>query len=119
MAARAPAGRELSGVEAVIDKDFASELLAQEVHADLFLMATDVEGVFADWGTPQQRLLETVTADELREMPFPAGSMGPKVQAAIRFVEHTRGRAAIGALEHIEAIVQGRAGTQVVPAGQP
>jgi carbamate kinase len=118
MAARTPAGRELSGVEAVIDKDLASELLAEEVHADLFLMATDVEGVFADWGTPRQRLLETVRVDELRAMPFPAGSMGPKVEAAVRFVERTRGRAAIGALEHIEAIVEGRAGTQVVP-GDP
>jgi len=117
MAARVPAGRELSGVEAVIDKDLASELLAREVEADLFLMATDVEGVFADWGTPQQRLLELVSVDELREMPFATGSMGPKVQAAIRFVERTGGRAAIGALEHIEAIVEGRAGTQVVPNG--
>jgi carbamate kinase len=114
-APQAPAGRELSGVEAVIDKDLASELLAREVDADLFLMATDVEGVFADWGTPQQRLLELVTVDQLREMPFATGSMGPKVAAAVRFVERTGRRAVIGALEHIEAIVEGRAGTQVVP----
>jgi carbamate kinase len=117
MAAQVPAGRELSGVEAVIDKDLASELLAREVEADLFLMATDVEGVFADWGTPQKRLLELVTADELREMPFASGSMGPKVDAAARFVERTGNRAAIGALEHIDAIVEGQAGTQVVSAG--
>jgi carbamate kinase len=117
MAAEVPAGRALSGVEAVIDKDLATELLAREVDADLFLMATDVEGVFADWGTPHQRLLDRVTVDELRELSFPAGSMGPKVHAALRFVERTGRRAAIGALEHIEAIVQGRAGTQVVPNG--
>jgi carbamate kinase len=116
MAAETPAGRALSGVEAVIDKDFATELLAREVDADLFLMATDVEGVFADWGTPRQRLLDRVTVDALRELPFPAGSMGPKVNAALRFVERTGRRAAIGALEHIEAIVQGGAGTQIVPA---
>jgi carbamate kinase len=116
MAAETPAGRALSGVEAVIDKDFATELLAREVDADLFLMATDVEGVFADWGTPHQRLLDRVTIDALRELPFPAGSMGPKVNAALRFVERTGRRAAIGALEHIEAIVQGGAGTQIVPA---
>lgn len=116
MAAETPSGRALSGVEAVIDKDFATELLAREVDADLFLMATDVEGVFADWGTPHQRLLDRVTVDALRELPFPAGSMGPKVNAALRFVERTGRRAAIGALEHIEAIVQGGAGTQVVPA---
>jgi carbamate kinase len=116
-ASRTPAGRELSGVEGVIDKDLASELLAREVDADLFLMATDVEGVFADWGTPQQRLLGLVTTDELREMSFASGSMGPKVEAALRFVERTGNRAAIGALEHTEAIVEGRAGTQVVAAG--
>jgi carbamate kinase len=116
-AARTPAGRELSGVEAVIDKDLASELLARDVDADLFLMATDVEGVFVDWGTPRQRQLETVTVDELRGMSFPAGSMGPKVEAATRFVDQTGHRAAIGALEHVEAVVDGRAGTQVVPAG--
>jgi carbamate kinase len=115
-AAETPAGRALSGVEAVIDKDLATELLAREVDADLYLMATDVEGVFADWGTPQQRLLDRVTVDALRELSFPAGSMGPKVHAALRFVERTGRRAAIGALEHIEAIVEGGAGTQVVPA---
>jgi carbamate kinase len=117
MAAETPAGRALSGVEAVIDKDLATELLAREVDADLFLMATDVEGVFVDWGKPGQRLLERVTMDELSEQSFAAGSMGPKVQAALRFVQRTGRRAAIGALEHIEAIVQGRAGTQIVPDG--
>jgi carbamate kinase len=117
LAPRTPAGRALSGVEAVVDKDLASELLAREVVADLFLMATDVEGVFVDWGTPRQRLLELVTVDELQELAFAAGSMGPKVAAAARFVQRTGRRAAIGALEHIEAIVDGRAGTQVVPAG--
>jgi carbamate kinase len=117
LAPRTPAGRALSGVEAVVDKDLASELLAREVGADLFLMATDVEGVYVDWGTPQQRLLERVTVDELHELAFAAGSMGPKVAAAARFVQRTGRRAAIGALEHIEAIVEGRAGTQVVPAG--
>jgi carbamate kinase len=115
-AAEVPAGRTLSGVEAVIDKDLATELLAREVDADLFLMATDVEGVFADWGTPDQRLMEHVTVQQLQAVPFAAGSMGPKVAAAARFVERTGRRAAIGALEHIEAVVEGRAGTQVVPA---
>jgi carbamate kinase len=106
--------RFLVGVEAVIDKDFASELLAREVEADLLVMATDVDGVYAEWGTPEQRRLEKVTADELRTSEFAAGSMGPKVQAAIRFVEGTGNRAAIGSLEQIEAIVDGDAGTQVV-----
>jgi carbamate kinase len=105
----------LVGVEAVIDKDLASELLAREVEADLFVMATDVDAVYADWGTPQQRALGRVTPEELRRIGFPAGSMGPKVEAACRFVEATGGRAAIGALTHIEEIVNGDAGTQVVP----
>jgi carbamate kinase len=108
--------RFLVGVEAVIDKDFASELLAREVEADLFVMATDVDGVYADWGTPVQRRLEKVTPEELRTSEFAAGSMGPKVQAAVRFVEATGKRAAIGSLEQIEAIVDGAAGTQVVPS---
>jgi carbamate kinase len=111
-----PAGRELTGVEAVIDKDLATELLAREVGADLFLMATDVEGVFADWGTPEQRRIERISPEEIRAASFAAGSMGPKVDAAARFVERTGKRAAIGALEQIEAIVEGRAGTQVMAA---
>jgi carbamate kinase len=106
--------RTLAGVEAVIDKDLASQLLAREVGADLYVMATDVDGVYTGWGTPEQRKLGKVTPSELRELPFAAGSMGPKVEAAIRFVEATGNRAAIGGLNQIEAIVDGDAGTQVV-----
>jgi carbamate kinase len=109
-----PAGQELAGVEAVIDKDLASELLAREVAADLFVMVTDVDGVYVDWGTVQQRLLSRVTPEQLRALAFSAGSMGPKVDAAIRFVERTGNRAAIGALDRIEEIVKGDSGTQVV-----
>ena len=105
--------RTLAGVEAVIDKDLASELLAREVGADLLVMATDVDGVYDGWGTPDQHRLEHVTPGELRALPFAAGSMGPKVEAATRFVEATGQRAAIGALDEIEQIVEGRAGTTV------
>lgn len=105
--------RTLVGVEAVIDKDLASELLARELDADLLVMATDVDGVYLDWGKPEQRRLGSVTAEELKAYPFPAGSMGPKVQAAIQFVEKTGKRAAIGSLEDIEKIVAGQAGTNV------
>ena len=104
----------LTGVEAVIDKDFATELLAREIGADLFVMATDVDGVYSDWGTPNQRRLEKVTPDELLGMDLPAGSMGPKVEAAAGFVKATGRRAAIGGLGDIEGIVAGSAGTQVV-----
>ena len=106
--------RTLIGVEAVIDKDLASELLAREVEADLFVMATDVDGVYADWGTPDRRRLDEVTVDELKAGEFAAGSMGPKVAAAVRFVERTGKRAAIGGLADIEKIVDGEAGTQIV-----
>jgi carbamate kinase len=102
------------GVEAVIDKDLASQLLAREIDADVFVMATDVDAVYADWGTPDQRALGRITVEELRAMGFPAGSMGPKVEAACRFVEATGGRAAIGSLAQIQQIVDGEVGTQVV-----
>ena len=107
--------RTLVGIEAVIDKDLASELLARELDADLFVMATDAEGVCLEWGTPQQETLGWVTPEELAEHDFPAGSMGPKVAAACRFVKATGKRAAIGRLEDITRIVAGDAGTNVVP----
>jgi carbamate kinase len=105
--------RQLGGVEAVIDKDLASELLAREVDADLFVMATDVDGVYDRWGTPGQHRLDHVTPEELRARHFPAGSMGPKVEAAVRFVEATGRTAAIGSLADIERVVEGHAGTTV------
>ena len=80
---------ELAGVEAVIDKDLASELLAEDVGADPFVMATDVDGVYAGWGTPQQRRLDRVTPEELAGYEFAAGSMGPKVEAAAQFATKT------------------------------
>jgi carbamate kinase len=111
------AGKErwLTGIEAVIDKDLASELLARDLGADLFVIATDVDGVYLDWGKPEQRRLGRVTIEELKTHPFPAGSMGPKVAAAIQFVERTGKRAAIGSLQDIEKIVAGEAGTNVYP----
>ncbi len=105
---------ELVGVEAVIDKDFASELVAEDVGADLFVMATDVDGVYLGWGTPEQRRLDVATPEELSRYDFAAGSMGPKVDAASRFASKTGRRAAIGALADITGIVAGRAGTNVV-----
>jgi carbamate kinase len=104
----------LTGVEAVIDKDLAGELLAEDVGADLFLMATDVDGVYLDWGTPEQRRLDRVTPGELASHKFAAGSMGPKVEAAARFVAKTGHRAAIGSLADIPGIVVGTTGTNVI-----
>ena len=98
-------GRKLVGVEAVIDKDLASELLAREIDADLYIMATDVDGVYTDWGTPDQRRLDRVTPDELKELQLAAGSMGPKAMAAARFVERTGMRAGHRSSHEIEGIV--------------
>ena len=109
--------RTLTGVEAVIDKDLASALLAWEIGADLFVMVTDVKGVYLDWGTPDARLISETTPGELGGYTFPAGSMGPKVDAACQFVHKTGKRAAIGALGDIQAIVDGVSGTQVNPEG--
>ena len=108
--------RVLEGIEAVIDKDFASELLARELDANLFIMATDVEAVFADWGTPNQRRIATLTPDDIANSSFPAGSMGPKVEAAAQFVRATGQRAAIGSMQDIQEIVAGSKGTSFVPA---
>ena len=105
---------ELSGVEAVIDKDLASELLSEDIGADLFVMATDVDGVYLNWGTPEQRRLGELTPEDLTGLQFAAGSMGPKVDAAVRFVVKTGRRAAIGSLADIPGIVAGSAGTNVV-----
>jgi carbamate kinase len=104
----------LVGVEAVIDKDLASGLLAEDVAADLFILATDVDGCYLGWGTPEQQLLHEVTQDELASRQFAAGSMGPKVKAAIRFTSKTGRRTAIGSLDDIAAIVAGKAGTNVI-----
>jgi carbamate kinase len=107
------ADRQLVGVEAVIDKDLATSLLARELDADLFVMATDVDGVYRDWGTPNQARIGRTTPAELDAMDLPAGSMGPKVAAATEFAAATGKRAAIGSLDDIDALVDGTGGTQV------
>ena len=105
--------KRLVGAEVVVDKDRASALLARELEADLFVMATDVDGVYLDFGTPQQRRLGQVTTSELGGQGFAAGSMGPKVEAAIDFAQRTGKRAAIGTLAEIGGVVAGTQGTSV------
>jgi len=103
----------LSGVEAVIDKDLATAVIAQDLHADVLLILTDVPGIFIDFGTPAQRLVRRATVGELRNMTFSAGSMGPKVEAACRFVTATGKRAVIGMLDDAQALLEGTSGTTV------
>jgi carbamate kinase len=105
----------LHGVEAVIDKDLAAALLAEQLDADLLVIATDVDGVYTGWGTPEQARLGTVTVGQVVEMNLPAGSMGPKVAAACGFASETKNEAVVGSLADIDKIVAGTAGTRVRP----
>ena len=108
----------LCGVEAVIDKDLASSLLARQLKADMLLMLTDVDAVYVDFGTTAAHALRRVTPEEMSGRNFPAGSMGPKVSAAIEFVEVTGRPAAIGKLDDAVEIVRGNRGTWL-KAGAP
>jgi carbamate kinase len=110
-----PGTNTLVGAEVVIDKDRASALLAAQLEADLFVMATDVDAVYSGWSTPDQRPIHHVSPDELDLEAFPPGSMGPKVEAAVAFVRRTGRPAVIGALADLTAMVEGTAGTRVSP----
>jgi len=105
----------LRGVEAVIDKDLTAALLAVGLRADMLLLLTDVDAVYADW-PERRRPLREVTPDALRKLALHPGSMGPKAEAACRFAEQTGRPAAIGALEQAQQLLEGSAGTRVVPA---
>jgi carbamate kinase len=107
------ADRKLIGVEAVIDKDLCTELLARDLDADLFVMLTDADAVYLDWGTPTQRAIRRATPASLADIGFAAGSMGPKVAAACAFAQATGKKAAIGALEDLSRIIAGEAGTTI------
>lgn len=107
---------DLQGVEAVIDKDLASALLAEELGADLLVIATDVDGVYLNWGKPDQEKLGSVTPTQIENLDLPAGSMGPKVAAACGFARTTGNEAVIGSLADIADIVRGSAGTRVKEA---
>jgi carbamate kinase len=108
-------GRRLVGVEAVVDKDHASGLLARHVDADRFVMATDVDAAYVDWGKPSQRAIARAHPRPLMALSaeFPEGSMGPKVAAACEFAEHTGNAAVIGSLGDIPQLLDGSKGTVV------
>lgn len=105
------------GIEAVIDKDLASALVAEGLGADVLVLATDVDAVYLDWGSSDQRAVPSAAPAWLREHAFADGSMGPKVEAVCRFVERTGRRAAIGRLEDLAGLIEGTAGTQVEREG--
>jgi carbamate kinase len=108
---------ELRGVEAVVDKDLASAVLAEALDADALLVLTDVPAVMRAYGTPDAAPIRRETPGGLRSLDFAAGSMGPKVDAACRFVELTGGIAGIGSLDDAQAILAGRAGTVITASG--
>ena len=110
-----PETRELVGVEAVIDKDHASGLLATGIDADYFVMATDADAAYVDWGKPTQKAIARAHPDALDELAseFAAGSMLPKIQAACEFARSSGHRAAIGGLTDITEMLTGSAGTIV------
>lgn len=109
---------QLKGVEAVIDKDLAGEKLAEEVNADIFMILTDVNGAAIHYGKPEEKWLEKVTVNEMKkyyeEGHFKKGSMGPKVLAAIRFIEWGGERAIIAALDKAVEALEGKTGTQII-----
>jgi len=101
------------GAEAVIDKDLATALLATLIDADLFVIATDVDGAYLDWGKPEQKRIALAAPDAALAFGFASGSMGPKIEAAANFAKATGKDAVIGALADIEQIVAGKAGTRI------
>ena len=106
-------GRSLAGIEAVVDKDLADAVLARDLSADMLIIATDVEGVFVDWRGNDERRIVRAHPDALDPLEFSAGSMRPKVQAAVQFARETSGAAVIGSIEEIDGMLAGQAGTRV------
>jgi len=110
--------RRLQGVEAVIDKDLASEILAREIKAEVMLFLTNVPGVAVNYGEPAQRFLDRMTLEEARSYlakgEFPAGTMGPKIRAAIRFLESGGEKAVVSSLGEAFEALNGRAGTTII-----
>ncbi|MCP4658372.1 MAG: carbamate kinase [bacterium] len=111
--------RKLTGIEAVIDKDRVSALLATELNADAFLMLTDTDAVYEGWGTENARAIRSASVSTLRGLDLAAGSMGPKVESACDFVEGTGGIAGIGSLGEASEVLQGNAGTMVLKDPAP
>ncbi len=107
--------RKLVGAEVVIDKDYASALLAKELNADMFIMATDTDAVYRNWGTPEAKALKNVTYEEIKNEKFSEGSIGPKVISACWFAEKTGKKSAIGHFRDVVEIVKGKKGTIIYP----
>jgi carbamate kinase len=106
-------GHSYQGISAIIDKDLCSAFLAEKIAAQMLLIVTDVKAVSVDWGKPSQRAIRRISPEDLSQLVFPDGSMGPKVEAACRFATATGKTAVIGSLEEILELIAGKAGTWV------
>lgn len=109
---------KLIGADVVIDKDYAGALLAKELNADMYLMATDADAVYINWGEPGAQALHNVTYNELKEYDFASGSIGPKVISACWFAEKTGKKAAIGSLANLSEMASEKSGTIIFPTGK-
>ncbi len=109
---------KLHGAEVVIDKDYTAALLAKELKADMYLMATDADAIYLNWGTSKAEALKKVTYNDLKEYDFPSGSMGPKVISACWFAEKTGKKAVIGSLTNLKDMVAEKSGTIISPTGE-
>lgn len=107
---------KLEGIEAVIDKDNTTSLIAEKLNADQMIILTDVPATCINWGTPEQKSIKAASPKALRELDFAKGSMGPKIFASCRFAENTGRTAAIGRLTDVLEIIKGNAGTRIDPS---
>ncbi|MHA7268783.1 amino acid kinase family protein [Arthrobacter sp. HLT1-20] len=109
-----PHGAGFRGIEAIVDKDYVAARVAAEVGAQMLVILTDVQGVMSNFGTPSQKLLKTLKVQDIDGNNYPDGSIGPKVRAAADFVTASGGRALIGSLDNLEAIMNGKSGTEIL-----
>jgi len=114
-----PDGTGFKGIEGIVDKDYAAARVATDVAADMLVILTDVPGVMTNFGTSSQKLLKTLKTEDIDHNSYPDGSIGPKIRAAADFVTATGGRALIGSLDRLEAIMSGADGTEILGLAAP
>ncbi|WP_425860859.1 carbamate kinase [Arthrobacter sp. TWP1-1] len=105
------------GIEAIVDKDYVAARVAVDIDAQMLVILTDVPGVMSNFGTPNQELLKTLKIQDIEGNRYPDGSIGPKVWAAADFVTASGGRALIGSLDNLDAIMNGKSGTEILGSG--
>ncbi|POH57801.1 carbamate kinase [Arthrobacter glacialis] len=112
-----PDGPGFRGIEGIVDKDYVAARVAVDIDAQMLVILTDVQGVMSNFGTPSEELLKTLKIQDIEGNCFPDGSIGPKVRAAADFVTASGGRALIGSLDNLGAIMDGKSGTEILGPG--